>query len=175
MMLRHCPHEVEIKRLLALGHWPKAATPELRSHADSCRGCSDMILVSQAFHQARAVSVAAAQLPPPGVVWWRAQLRRRNAAVERINKPILGAQIFAFASTLVLAALFVYAQLRQGLPWKSWLASLTQSPAFDWKVLWRFGSSGWFKPEMSLAYLIPGLVLLALLSGVVLYLASEKE
>lgn len=173
MTLRSCPRETEIKKLLAFGHWPQAATPELRAHAENCRSCGDLVLVSQAFHKDRSATMSAAQLPPPGVVWWRAQLRRRNAAIERINKPILGAQVFAFVITLCIAVGFIFYEVNQGLTWKSWRTSLAQ--VFDWKVLWPFASSGWLKLEIGLAYWIPGLILLALLGGVVLYLATEKE
>jgi hypothetical protein len=180
MTLRPCPHEPEIRQLLELGHWPHSCTSELRAHVDSCRACGDLVLVTEAFRGARAVSLNAAELPPPGVLWWRAQLRRRNAAVEQINKPILGAQIFAFAITLLAAAGFVISQAAHGLHWLSslgnemgdWLASLSQSQAFHFQVLWPFASA---KFDAALLTLVPGLAILALLSGVVLYLTSEKQ
>ncbi|MFC5864377.1 hypothetical protein ACFPT7_18875 [Acidicapsa dinghuensis] len=175
MIVRNCTHEAEIKRLLALGHWPQAAPADLCEHAEACRSCADQILVSQAFRKARGASMAQAQLPSAGVIWWRAQLRKRNAAVERINRPIIVAQILAFAATLCLAGLFVYTELRQGIPWKSWLASAAQSSAFDWKALWPSGATGWFKPEMNAVSLTIGLVLLAIMGGVVYFFASEKE
>lgn len=175
MIPRNCAQEGEIKRLLELGHWPQAAPDELREHAQMCRTCSDQILVAQAFRKARTASLAHAQLPSAGVIWWRAQLRKRNAAVERINRPIVAAQILAFAATLCLAGIFVYAEIQRGLPWKSWLATASQSSAFDWKTLWASGAEAWLKPEMNAAYLIAGLGLLAILSGVVYFFASEKE
>lgn len=173
MMARNCTHEAEIKRLLALGHWPQAAPEELRAHAAGCRVCGDQVLVAQAFRKARGMSMAQAQLPGAGVVWWRAQLRKRNAAVERMNRPILVAQVFAFAATLCLAGLLVFAELERGVPWKSWFAGASQ--ALDWKMLWPFGADGWMKPEMNAAYLMVGVVLLAICGGVVYFVASEKE
>jgi hypothetical protein len=172
MTLRTCSHEAEIKRLLQLGHWPQSCTPELRAHVDDCRACGDLVLVTEAFRNARAASMHAAQLPPPGVLWWRAQLRRRNEAVQRINKPILGAQIFALAVTLLIAVGFLAWQVRDGWNWMKWLASLAQSQVFHWEVLWPFASA---KSVAGFLSLIPALVLLALVSGVVLYLGSEKH
>lgn len=172
MTLRTCPHEPEIKQMLALGHWPQAASDELRSHAEGCSRCGDLVLLSQAFRGARKVTMAQAQVPAAGVVWWRAQLRRRNAAVQRINRPIVAAQIFAFAAILSLVGIFVYVELQQSPHWKSWMGSFTHSSIFDWKALW---SNGWIKPELGVAYLIPGLIFLALLSGAVVYLVSERE
>jgi hypothetical protein len=114
----------------------------------------------------------AAQLPPAGLLWWRAQLRRRNAAVERIQKPILGAQIFAFAITLLIAAGIAAWQARDGWNWMKWLGSLAQSQVFHWEVLWPFASA---KSAAGFLSLIPALALLALVSGVVLYFSSEKQ
>ena len=172
MTLRPCSQEAEIRRLLELGHWPQSCTPELRAHVEGCKTCGDLVLVTTAFRGARAESMQAAQLPPPGVLWWRAQLRRRNAAVERIQKPMLGAQIFACAVTLVITFGFLVWQVRYGWNWTKWLASLAQSQVFHWEVLWPFASA---KSAAGVLSLIPALALLALVSGVVLYLGSEKH
>jgi hypothetical protein len=179
MTFRACPRQPEILQLLLSGHWPHAAAPELRNHVAACRTCSDQTLLTQSFQAARTTSTAAANLPPPGVLWWRAQLRRRNAAVERIGKPILGAQIFALAVALILVTGFAVSQAKHGLHWLSWsaewstewLTSLPQSPAFHLETLLPLA---FLKPGASLIYLIPALGMVALLSGIVLYLASEK-
>lgn len=173
MNFRACPNEAEVRQLLARGQWPHSASPELRDHVRDCRSCGDLVLVSEAFRTARAASVEAPHLPPPGVLWWRAQLRRRNAAVERVNRPIVGAQIFALAITVAIVAVIAISQARQGARWFSWLAAQAQS-SFDWKILWPF-ASGWLKPDASLMYLLPVLGMLVLLGGVVVYFASEKQ
>lgn len=176
MMLRTCQHEAEIRQLLQAGHWPHSVAPELRTHVEGCRACSDLVLLTQAFRGARAASAGAAQLPPSGVLWWRAQLRRRNAAVERIQRPLVGAQIFALILTLLIAAGFLLSQARRGFPsfaaMGDWVASLTQSSAFHFQSLW---PSTLAKSDMHLSFLAPGVVMLALLGGVVVYLASEKQ
>jgi hypothetical protein len=172
MTLGPCRHEAEIRQLLQLGHWPQSCTPELRAHVAGCRACGDLVLVTTAFREARAMSINAAQLPPPGLLWWRAQLRRRNAAVKRIQKPILGAQIFALAVTLLIATGIVVWQVRDGWNWMKWLESVAQSQVFHWEVLWPFASA---KSVAGFLSLIPALALLALASGVVLYLGSEKQ
>jgi hypothetical protein len=178
MTFRPCPREAEVKTLLNSGHWPHACPAELRAHAAACTACANQVLITQAFRETRAISAHAAQLPPPGVLWWRAQLRRRNEAVERIGKPIFGAQVFAIAITLVIAAGVVLSQARYGL---RWLAELPQSPIFNLSSLWHSATASdvdsltWFKLDGSIPYLIPALALLGLLGGVVLYLATEKS
>lgn len=106
MTVRTCPKEPEIRELLALGHWPEACTPEIRAHVAGCGACAESILIAQAFQQARVATAALAQLPDPGTTWWRAQLRRRNAAIERATKPRANAYIFA--AIALLAAVAVY-------------------------------------------------------------------
>jgi hypothetical protein len=55
------------------------------------------------------------------VLWWRAQLRRRNAALARIGKPIVGAQIFSVAVTVVAAIFYLAWQAKRGYSLPVWL------------------------------------------------------
>ena len=174
MTLNPCSREKDVLELLARGHWPQACAPELRAHLGACRSCADLLLVTRAFQTARATTAAQANLPAPGVLWWRAQLRRRNAAVERVARPILGAHIFALSITLFVAVALVVSQARQGLHWLSWFSQLSppQIGALNLQALW---PSSLFNSGWSLAVLIPVLATLALFSAVVVYLASEKQ
>lgn len=131
MTLRTCPREKELAGLLHCGHWPHACPPELAAHVPGCRSCSDLLAVTLAFHGARAQTSTAAPLPSPGALWWRAQLRRRNAALEKIRKPILGAQIFAFVFVLAAASLALVTRAALGRQWLAWLASLPNGLHLD--------------------------------------------
>jgi hypothetical protein len=171
MTFSPCSREKEVAELIARGQWPQASSPELVAHASSCRSCGELILVTSAFQRARSQAASAAKLSSPGALWWRAQLRRRNAAVERVGKPILGAQIFALALYLFAAVAIVVSQARHGLNWLSW-AQLPQLSSLHLEALW---PSTLFNPGWGLLVLIPALATLALLGGVVVYLASEKQ
>jgi hypothetical protein len=172
MTLGSCLHEKELSALLALGHYPNACPPELRDHVTACRSCSELVLVTHAFQTARTQTAATANLPSPGLLWWRAQLRRRNAAVERVGKPILGANIFALSVMSLFAIAFLATQATSGLRWLSWFTQLPQTPAFHLESLWPASliSSAWGLP-----LLIPVCATLALLAGVAVYLALEKQ
>lgn len=167
-----CPRETEIRQLVERGQWPIAAVPDLRAHVDACRCCRELVLLTQAFQRARASSMAAARPGSPGVLWWRAQLRHRNAAVVRIGQPILGAQIFALAVTLLVAMGFVVWQAGQDGGWFTWLEQLPQSASLSFSALWSADPSG---SGLGPLLLISALAILALVGGVVVYLASERQ
>jgi hypothetical protein len=172
MILNPCRREQEVAKLLARGGWPQACAPELGAHVTACRSCGDLVLVSESFRRARAEAASAARVPSPGALWWRAQLRRRNAAVERLGKPILGAQIFALSINLLVVVGFLAYPARHGLAWFSRLEQLPEASKLHLGRLWDSAllNSGW-----SLTVLIPAVATLALLSGVAVYLASEKQ
>jgi hypothetical protein len=184
MKLGSCPREKEVKELVERGQWPVAAetAPELCAHVTACRNCNEVVLVTTAFRQARTEAAGEAKIGSPGVLWWRAQLRQRNAAVERIGRPILGAQIFALAVNVALAVCFVAWQARHGAGWltwpfwSNWFAQLPQTATVHLGSLWplALSGSGWGY-VLTPMVLIPALATLALLGGVVVYLASEKQ
>jgi hypothetical protein len=137
---------------------------------DACRACSDLVLVTATFQSARAQSAAMARLESPGALWWRAQLRRRNAAIESISRPILGAQIFALAVALVVAIGALAWQAKQGFHLISWFAQLPKALNFDALL-----PAAWPHLDSGVWLLVPVLATVALLGGVVVYLASERQ
>lgn len=168
MTFGSCTHEKEISQALRDGHWPDGCDRELRAHVESCASCSDLVLVTQTFQQARSESVQTMPSIPPGLLWWRAQLRRRNAATQRISQPITIAQTFAWVVMAVMTIALVASQYRHGLHWISWWSEFSLSPALR---SWTAAATGL---DWNLTLLIPVLGVLALLSGLVVYLASER-
>ena len=170
MMFRTCSYEKELTQALKAGHWPQGCGPELRAHVDTCANCSDLVLVTQTFQRARSESERAAPVAnSTSLLWWRAQLRRRNAATERVNRPITIAQTFAWFVTVVVGIVFVASQYRHGLRWASWWSELLPPRATH------FVPAGSAPVDWNLPLLISVCALLALLSGLVVYLASEKS
>ena len=170
MRLGSCAREKEVAELLACGHWPDACGEELRTHVAACRSCRDLILLKQAFRADRQVAVGAARLESPGVLWWRAQLRRRNAAIERISRPILGAQIFAFAVSLMAVIVTIAWQAKRGSDWLDCLSQFPQALHFEALLpdaLQKYPGEGWL--------VLSAVAMLALTSGVIVYKASEKR
>jgi hypothetical protein len=172
MIFRTCSLEKEIAQALKDGHWPAGCGAELRAHVDSCGKCSDLVLVTQTFQSARSDSVGAGHLAgfgPPSLLWWRAQLRRRNAATERVGRPITIAQAFAWSLLGLVGVVFVASQYRNGLQWKSWWAEFAAARAIH------VAATGSGPVDWNVPLLFSGLAVLALLSGLVVYLASDKS
>jgi hypothetical protein len=173
-----------VQAILRQGHWPEACDRELRQHIQSCRSCSEQLLVLHTFHAAHAHAIQAApidhpNLLHPNLLWWRAQLRRRNQALQRVGRPITTAQIFALCISILAAAALLRSRLATGFNWSNWSSWLPQSSwlpesssASPFNALSFFTSSttdwGLFLPLLGL-----GTVLL--LSAVVVYLVTDRS
>jgi predicted anti-sigma-YlaC factor YlaD len=164
-----CSREKEVTDLFKRGQWPALASPELHAHVASCRACRDLIAVTQAFNHERAHAAVEAQLESPGVIWWRAQLRRRNAALRQVRRPLLAAQIFAVVPALIAAIVYLAIHARAGA---GWLSLITDMPAaLHVESLlppsWQSAQNAWLVLLLIAA--------LALAGGIFVYKASEER
>ena len=155
-MMISCSRSEEIQKTLTAGRWPLAAPAELREHVSGCRSCTELVRVGAAFQQERAALVQAKRLDSPSLLWWRAQLRKRQAAMEKVNRPMWGAQIAAMVLAPLVAAGFLWYSLRDG------------------------GFAGIAEDNSSAGFGITPLVgmvmlLAVLMGGVVVYLTLERE
>lgn len=101
-----CPRETEVLELVAIGAWPARAGADLRAHASGCPACQDVAAVSLAL-EALDEGDARASLPDARLVWHRAQMRAREAALRQATRPILFAQVAGIAGVLIVAALWI--------------------------------------------------------------------
>jgi hypothetical protein len=161
-----CVREHEVTELLRQGYWPEACPAELRAHVETCRMCGDLVLVSSALGKERKETMPMARLEAPGALWWRAQLRKRNVAIEKMARPIMGAEVFALATALVVAAMVVVWQAGN---WSAWIADLPRVLHLNALL------PGWLGDLTGMLWIVPVLATIAVLSGVVVYLASEKQ
>jgi hypothetical protein len=168
--MKPCPHEAEVQAILRQGHWPEACDRELRQHIQSCRSCSEQLLVLHTFHAARAHTMQAAPIDHPNLLWWRAQLRRRNQALQRVGRPITTAQIFALCISILAAAALLRSQIGKGLHWSSWFPQSSSGSPFDALSFFTSITTDW-------GFFLPliGLGTVLLLSAVVVYLVSDRS
>jgi hypothetical protein len=173
--MKSCPHETEIQAIVRSGHWPQACDPELRKHVETCRTCGEQLLLLHAFHAARAQTMQAARghypnLLHPNLLWWRAQLRRRNEALQRVSRPITTAQIFALCISILATAALLRSQIGSGFNWSLSLPQASVPSHFD--ALSFFTS---LQADWGLFLPLIGLGTVLLLSAVVVYLASDRS
>lgn len=169
MRFGSCQYERELSAALHSGHWPDGCSAELRGHVASCSSCSERLLVTQAFRRERAITAGAAHLESPGAIWWRAQLRRRNAAIQRISRPIFGAQIFAVVIAVVATAVFFASQAKQSAGWLAWLAEIPRSLHLNALL------PATLENGVGGGLLAAGAALLCIAGGVFVYIASDRQ
>lgn len=167
MTFRTCAHEKELRQALKDGHWPAGCFPELREHVGNCASCSDLVLVTEAFQQARKESSQQVS-QTSNLLWWRAQLQRRRTAAEQVSRPITVAQTFAWAVSVLAAVTFAISQYHHGLRWANWWTEVAPSRLLHLAPI-ATQSLDW-----NLFVLVPTIGALALVGGVVAYLVSEK-
>lgn len=166
-----CSREKEVADLFKRGQWPALAAPELRAHVASCGACRDLIAVAHAFDGERSRAAGEARLESPGVIWWRAQMRRRNAVLRQVRRPLLAAQIFAVVPALIAAIVcFAFAgQARGGASWFSFIANMPAALHVESLLppSWQSAQAAWLVLLLIAA--------LALAGGVFVYKASEEQ
>ena len=153
MTIRACNRKPEVHAMLQRGQWPAGCTAELREHISTCRTCTETANIGSAIMAARQDSIAKVRLEPAELIWWRAQLRKRQSALARVSKPIQRAQIFTVALAVCAAIALVALISVEG--WRTWFAA---------------GISA-----AGLGQLLTIGALLILLTGVVVYLTIQRD
>jgi hypothetical protein len=157
-----CARTAEVRELLRLGHWPQAAGAELEAHVRGCRRCGEMVLVTQALGAAKASSMNAARVEPPALVWWRAQLRRKHEAVQRVERPMRAQMLVVLA--VVCVGLGLAFRLSGGAnAWRAWVSAGAEAV-----VRSGVGSLG-------MGLVVASAVALAMMTGLAVYLTVERK
>ena len=130
-MMLECDREQDVLDALSAGRWPDRCDAELHAHVTSCPLCTDLADVATALLDDRDSAGGEARVPPAGVVWWRAQLRARDAAARAAGRPLAFIQGVAAS----LAVWLVVALLRAVPPeylsaWRSWSAAAIPQVTF---------------------------------------------
>jgi hypothetical protein len=172
-----CTRQKAVAAALREGRWQKAI--ELQDHAVRCPSCADLVLVTQTLQQARRETMQALSLEAAGpaaapvssdALWWRAELRRRYGAVERMTTPIAFAQRLALVGIPAALLGVIVWQWNAITDWLGWLAS-PLSPFGSWDPATLFQAA---IPVLPLV-LIVGLGGILVLSGLAWFLLTEKE
>lgn len=171
--MRACDHSPEVKTMLLQGHWPHACDPDLSRHIHACPRCKQQVLLASAFQSDRARAIQAAPIQHPGLVWWRAQLRRREQALRHVDRSTSTAHVFALAITIVAVVTLLFRQIQADTGWPSWLSepySALQSGTASILASAKDGVAA----DPNLLMLASGVGVLLLLGAVVVYFASDR-
>jgi hypothetical protein len=121
-----------------------------------------MVLLTQGFGVAKATAMKDAQVEPPALVWWRAQLRRRYETMQRVERS-MRAQMMAVLG-VVCVGLGLAFQLSGGVAaWRGWMCAGAEAVA-------RSGVG-----SMGVGLAIASAVAMAMMAGVAVYLTVERE
>lgn len=127
----YCERESEILEALRRGE----VGPELATHAATCAICADTLAVSEFFKADRAAALAqqchserseeprldpntsavnenmqfCPSLPAPDFLWWKAQLARKQIAVERATRSIALVKKLSYVGAAAAATWLVFA------------------------------------------------------------------
>ena len=169
MKFTSCSEEHELTAALRDGRWPAACDLALRQHVKQCGACSDLVLVATTLKQAHDQEIENAPTISSGLLWWRAQLRRRNAALEQVSRPVGVAAKFALALSLMTAFGLV---MWQRAPLWDWLAGFQDLARPNVAQIDLIGQGAAAFPAI---LLVVSLGTLALFGGVVIYLVFRPE
>ena len=86
-MIIDCPHERALVTTVIAGHWPEGADAALRAHVDECEVCAEVALIAGSFQAEGTLDRDAVHVPAAGQVWWRAAIRARLEASQRVSRP----------------------------------------------------------------------------------------
>lgn len=169
MSLTSCPRVSELASALKAGHARSAWDSSLREHVDACRHCADYLVLSETLHAAREASMHDVPALSPGLLWWRAQLRRRNQALQQIGRPTAIIGKLALLSTAIVAVVALLSQRREGAEWLRWLFGLQDGASLHHATL-AMQSSFW-----NLLLGVVSLGAIAALGALALFLATDKS
>ncbi len=97
-----CAYESEVLEAVLQNRWPARVDADLRTHAEACEICLDVIAIAGTIDHAREEMRAQVVVPNSGRVWWMAQMRARREAAAAAGRPITVAQMVAFACAVGL-------------------------------------------------------------------------
>jgi hypothetical protein len=165
-----CSWETQLEATLRQGRWPHACDPDLRAHVDGCRRCQELVLVTQALQRAKSNAEELARLRSPGLLWWRAQLRRRNEAIQSVTEPLALAEKVGLFGLLAAFCVLVWQGGRSAYM-LNLFEGLSRSGFSSLRELWAVASGAnlWI-----IVLGASGLGTLALLAGFVIFLLRDE-
>jgi hypothetical protein len=104
MNRRWCEREADVVRSLRTGLLPS----ELRDHVLSCVVCAEARSAAKVMLQTASLLRVEDGLPAAGLVWSRAQMRKRENDVKRATRPLIVMRVLSVAFVVLCAGWAVH-------------------------------------------------------------------
>jgi hypothetical protein len=159
MNAHDCEKEAAVLAAAASGQWEA----DLRAHARGCAACQDAVEVWH-YMQTEArdldASLDPAEIPHPGLIWWRRRILDQHAAARRALWPITMLPLVAGALLFIVCAALAFWQwhapratagltggltagLTGGLPGAPLFLAFVSAAAVATPIAWTLGSA-WY-------------------------------
>ena len=88
MSAPECPREQDVINAIVTGRWPERCDESLCAHVAECAVCKELVEVTSMMRLDRDGLHEEMSLPSAGQVWWRAAIRARLEASQRVERPL---------------------------------------------------------------------------------------
>jgi hypothetical protein len=148
---------------------PDDGDTDLHEHVAGCPSCADLLLVMSSLRSEWDTSRRTAPVPSAGLVWWRAQLKQRQAAARAASAPVTGLHAITLALALVFAVFLAWTVGRTvGMP-----AALSLPALPAWTIA--PGSEAGDAPSLARYGVILAATAWLILAPVALYFALRRD
>jgi len=110
MNRRWCERESDVVQAVGTG----LVSSELRDHVLSCAICAEARAVAQVMLRINLISRQEHELPAAGVVWRRAEARKKEIALKRATRPLVFMRALSVVYVVLSAAWFLHYLWRSG-------------------------------------------------------------
>ena len=130
MTAPECPREQDVINAIVTGRWPDRCDESLCAHAAECTVCKELVEVTSVMRLDRDGLHEEMSLPSAGQVWWRAAIRARLDASQRVAQPIswiFGISVACAAGLAIAVVQLLWSPMRVAWgssspdAWASWL------------------------------------------------------
>ena len=130
MTTPECPREQDVINAIVSGRWPDRCDESLCTHVAECEVCKELVEVASVLRVDHDGLRDEMSLPSAGQVWWRAAIRARLEASQRVAQPmswIFGISLACAAGLAIAAVQLLWSpvQVALGSPspdaWAAWL------------------------------------------------------
>jgi len=130
MTAAECSREQDVINAIVTGRWPDQCDESLCAHAAECAVCKELVEVTSVMRLDRDGLHKEMSLPSAGQVWWRAAIRARLEASQRVAQPmswIFGISLACAAGLAIAAVQLLWSPMRVAFggsspdAWASWL------------------------------------------------------